>query len=354
MGCAAWLRLLTRNRFAIAPSCWHWAITISVAAVRNTFFHGVQEMIWGRRIKQTRIVHAPVFVIGHWRSGTTLLHELLALDERHACPTTYECIFPSHFLVTERWFTRWYRFLMPPRRPVDRMRMGWTRPQEDEFALCNLGQSSPYLTIAFPNRGPQCDDYFDLEQVPADARQRWKECYLRFIRQLTVRDSRRVVLKSPTHTFRIRLLLDLFPDARFVHIVRNPYVIFPSTISLWRSLYTYQGLQRPTFEGLEEYVFDTFVRLHARLDETRSLVAPSRFCEVRYEDLIADPVGQVRAIYQQLDLGDVEPVLPALRRHVAEIAVHTPNRHELPPALLERITERWGHVIRRYGYSYPA
>lgn len=87
------------------------------------------------------------------------------------------------------------------------------------------------------------------------------------------------------------MLLDIFPQARFVHIVRDPYVVYPSTIHLHKALYRIHGLQRPTFEGLAEAVLSTYVDLYRKLDEGRDLVDPSRFYELRYEDLIADPEG---------------------------------------------------------------
>jgi len=143
-----------------------------------------------------------LFIIGHWRTGTTLVHELMALDKRHTYPTTYECIDPNHFLLTEKLASRFLRFLLPAQRPMDNMVMGWDRPQEDEFALCNLGQPSPYLTIAFPNCPPQYPEYFDLEDLSPEALSRWKECFIRFLKQVTLRNPKRIVLKSPTHTYR--------------------------------------------------------------------------------------------------------------------------------------------------------
>ncbi len=351
MDCLAWLGFLIHNRFAIGLCCLPWLVSISAFALANTCLRYLQDLFCGRRVRKTEIVHAPLFIIGHWRSGTTLLHELLTLDDHHTYPTTYQCLLPCCFLLTEWWFTRLFPFLVPRRRPTDSMRLGWERPQEDEFALCNLGQPSPYLTIAFPNRRPQYQEYFDLEGVPPEALRRWKECFLWFLKQLTLRHPKRIILKSPTHTYRIKVLLDLFPDARFVHIVRNPYVVFPSTVNLWRSLYTYQGLQRPTFEGLEDYIFDNFVHMYAKLEETRPLVHSSRFCEVRYEDLVRDPIEQVRAIYEHLDLGEFEEVLPKLKQYIADTADYTTNRYKLSPELRDTITQRWGDVIRRYGYS---
>ena len=81
----------------------------------------------------------PIFILGHWRTGTTLLHEFMIRDERFGYPTTYECMDPNHFLLTEGLFTRWLNFLVPTHRPMDNMKAGFDRPQEDEFALCMLG-----------------------------------------------------------------------------------------------------------------------------------------------------------------------------------------------------------------------
>ena len=98
-----WLRLLIRNRFAIGPCCLHSLVFISISTLVNTALRSLQELIWGRQLRKMEIVHAPLFIIGHWRTGTTLLHELLTLDQHHTYPTTYECFssqpFSAHRMV---------------------------------------------------------------------------------------------------------------------------------------------------------------------------------------------------------------------------------------------------------------
>ena len=161
----AWLHLLWRGRFAIHPKFWHIATIITFVSSFHSLVRFVQQLFYGRAIARTAIHEAPIFIIGHWRTGTTLLHELLVLDERFSSPNTYECLDPNHFLLTEWFFQRCARLLMPSRRPMDNMEAGWDRPQEDEFALCMLGQRSPYLKIAFPNHPAPDDEYFDLETI---------------------------------------------------------------------------------------------------------------------------------------------------------------------------------------------
>jgi hypothetical protein len=352
-GCnfGAWLRLLVHNRFAVHWRYAYIAVIVTLVSLCHTVLRWVQEAWLGPRIKATPIREAPIFIIGHWRTGTTLLHEFLIQDERHNYPTTYECLEPNHFLLTENFFRRYFRFLIPARRPMDNMAAGWERPQEDEFALCMLGQASPYLTIAFPNRPPQYPEYLDLEGLSPRALRRWRETFRRFLQQLTFKDPRRLVLKSPPHSCRIKVLLEMFPEARFVHIVRNPYVVFPSTVHLWQALYRKHGLQRPTFAGLEEFVFTTFLRLYDKLEEGRKRIPPSRYYELRYEDLVRDPVGQMRALYDHLELGGFDQVLPRLESYLQSISGYETNRYDLPAELQAEITRRWGEVIRRLGYE---
>jgi hypothetical protein len=353
-GCGvwAWARLLAGNRFAVHPSRWHVAALVCAASAFNTTLGFVQQVVHGRRIASTPLAHAPVFILGHWRTGTTLLHELLSRDPRHAYPTTFDCFAPQHFLISRHWLPHLTRWLVPGRRPMDNMPAGYERPQEDEFALCLLGQPSPYERLGFPNRPAAGAGALDLRGLSPGALRRWKVAFHRFVQALTLANpGRRLVLKSPPHTCRIGTLLELFPDARFVHIIRDPYVIYPSTLHLLRVIYCLQGLQKPSWEGLEEYILDTFAQVYDRLEEGKRLIGPGRFCELRYEELVRDPVGSVEAVYRALELGDFGPARPGVEAYLAGVRDYEPNRHVLTPAERRTITRRWREVILRYGYA---
>ncbi|MBN2477118.1 MAG: sulfotransferase [Pirellulales bacterium] len=351
MSFSGWFRLLVRNRFAVGPRRVCMALIVTTLAVMNSTLWAVQQLLYGRKLARTKIEHAPIFIIGHWRSGTTLLHELLVLDPRHTYPNSYQCFAPNHFLVSSWLFKRCFWFLMPARRPMDNMPLGFDRPQEDEFALCNLGVPSPYLTIAFPNRPPQDQPYLTLRGLSAEALDRWKEAFLWFLKCLTLRDARRIVLKSPPHTARIKTLLELFPEARFVHIVRDPHVLFPSTLNLWKRLYRRDGLQKPHYQGLEQHVFETFNRMYEAFEEDRGLLEPRRCCEVRYEDLVADPIGEMRRVYNCLELGQFDQALPGLQEYLASQKDYKTNCYQISTETKAEIARHWGPFIQRYGYG---
>ena len=351
LGCSfsAWARLLIRNRFAVHWSRWHFAVLYTFLSVVNSYLGLWQKILFGRRVAKTVIADSPIFIVGHWRTGTTLLHELLDLDDRHTGPTGYECLAPQHFLLTER-FAWCAEFLVSKHRAMDNMGLSLHHPQEDEFVWCMQGQPSPYLTLAFPNRPPQHERYLDLEQLTSRELEAWKRTLFRFVQQVYFRRRRTVILKSPTHSFRIKVLLDIFPQAKFIHIVRDPYVVYPSTIHLLKALSRVHGLQRPTFERLDENVLSTYLDLYRKLDEGRKFVDPSRFYELRYEDLIADPEGQLRRLYEHLGLGGFEQYRPRLRRYLADHADYETNTYELTAEQRAIVTERWGEVIHRYRY----
>jgi hypothetical protein len=351
-----WLKLLARNQFAVSPSRWPLAASITATSAINFFCGAFNELLLSHRIRKTRLKEPPLFVLGHWRSGTTLLHELLMLDPQHVCPNTFQCMSPHHFVWTE-WFipTLMHAFL-PAKRPMDAMPAGWDRPQEDEFALCNLGVPSPYLAWAFPNHGPVFDEYLDLRSLSPAEREEWKRVWFDFVRRVAHVHNGRIVLKSPTHTARVRTILEVFPSAKFIHIVRDPLVLFPSTVRLWKSLSEVQGLQplNGNSDWIERQVLDTFVRMYECFEQDRELVPPGRLIDVRYEDLAADPVGQMREIYQRLSLGDFRDVEPALLRYTMKTRDYRTNKYSLPSEVAERVRGRWAPYFQRYGYDGQA
>lgn len=351
---SVWWRLLWRHSFGIHPLRWPMAAGITAATLGNSAMAMLQRLRHGRRITETRIDQPPIFIVGHWRSGTTFLHELLVRDERFTFPMTYECFAPSHFLVTEWFAPKVLRFLLPATRPMDAMPQGFDHPQEDEFALCMLGAPSPYCRMAFPNDPPEFSELLDMTDISPADEALWQRSLDEFLRTITCQRPKRIVLKSPTHTGRVGVLAELFPGAKFIHIVRNPIEVFLSTRKLWRTLYESQGLQRPRFADLDEYIFSCFERMYGGFESQRPQLSAGQIADVRYEDLVADPLGELASIYEQLELGDFEPVAPAIRELLTERREHRAGQYEIAPDLESTIRRRWSEFFERYEYELSA
>jgi hypothetical protein len=355
MPLGVWLGMVAQARGRIWPSKLGLAATISAAAAFNSLAEPLSEARFRRRLHRPPETPPPLFIVGHWRSGTTLLHELLMLDSRFCCPSTYQCFAPGHFLLTESVLTRALAWMVPAKRPMDNVAAGWSRPQEDEFALANMGAPSPYRRMAFPATSSAEPVALDVARLPSEELGRWQEAMRRFLGRLAVRDPRRPVLKSPPHTARLGILAEMFPGARFLHVVRDPFVVFPSTVRLWRSLDEVQGLQVDRGERLESYVFACFDEMYAAFERDRAHLPAGSLHEVRYEDLVADPVGQLATAYEQLGLEQFAAVQPALEAHARsrQMRQYRTNTYELEPRLVAEITRRWRPFIDRYGYAAP-
>ncbi|MFM8271106.1 MAG: sulfotransferase family protein [Gemmata sp.] len=347
-----WMRLLKDNGFAVQPGYWYIAGIVSVNSVMNTCLRWVLNGWHGQRIRDTALQKPPVFVIGHWRTGTTMLHELLIRDPRFGYPDMQDCFNPQSALLTHGFFKRYCSWMLPDKRPMDNMPFGWERPQEDEFALALLGVPSTYTDFAFPARPPKDRGALDLSGLTPAQLTKWKRVFVRFLKEVTVRTGKPLVLKSPPHTARVPLLMSLFPDAKFVHIVRDPRVVFPSTLNLWKSMARRHGLQTPTdFAGYEEKVLREFSVIYDRLEEARPLFKSGHFAELRYEDLVRNPVGELRKVYDALGFdGFDEFARPRIVEYEKQTKDYETNKYQLTPEQRALVEERWGDVIRRYGY----
>jgi hypothetical protein len=345
------LKLFARGRFRFHPLRVCMALIITGCAAGNSVCAALQRLIYGKRIEATEIKEPPIFIIGHWRSGTTYLHELMVCDTRLAYPTYYECYEPNHFLVTG-WFAPTLLYpLLPGKRPMDNMVTGWHRPQEDEFALVAMGAPTPYFRMAFPNEPPPFNEFLDMEGCAPEDLARWCADMKRFVQMLTFKKGKRLVMKSPPHTGRIEELARLFPGAKFIHIVRDPYTIFPSTRRLWVSLDWAQGFQHPHYRDLDEYVFSALERMYRGFNRQRGAIPANQLCELKYEDLVRDPMTQLRRIYEQLELGDFDAVRSQMEAHVGGQKDYKTNQHELEPELRSEIRRRWSDYFERFGYE---
>lgn len=333
-------------------------LSVSFATPVNTLLHWMQRIFFFRQMRDAELDGPPVFIVGHWRSGTTLLHELLVMDERLSSPSTFQCFAPHHFLLTEWVFRRFFSWLLPGKRPMDNMATGWERPQEDEFALMNLGLPSPYRNLAFPRQPPVDLEYLDFENVSAEDVGQWVASLRRFLLNVSCVTGRPLVIKSPTHTGRIAVLAKAFPDARFIHVTRDPCALFPSTHRLWASLSDVQGLQKPESDIGEgdsrqkQYIVECFNRMYGAFLRDRSAIEPGRLVELRYEDLIADPVANLQRIYENLHLSEFDSVRPIIEQWAeTEHRSYRVNRHQLSERDEAMIREAWHDYFETYGYQ---
>jgi hypothetical protein len=351
MALGEWWSLLRRHRFAVDIRHTPRALVQTALSAAHTAGGKLERWRFGRQIDAAE-VRNPLFILGHYRGGTTHLHNLFALDPGFAAPTLFQALNPHTFLTNERLAAPVADRLISRRRFQDEMAQGAGLPAEDEFALCVMTGLSPYLGWCFPGDAIDYDRYLTFAGVPADEVAHWGDALTHFLKKLTLRHGRPLVLKSPPHTARIRLLLSLFPDARFVHIRRDPYDVFRSTRHMVRAAQPLYHLRDGPFLDSDDRIISVYNAMYDAYFDQRRLVPEGRFCEVAYEELERDPVGVVGAVYQGLGLPGFSAVRPRLASYLGSIAGYRKNRHsDLPDALRRRIADEWERAFTEWGYT---
>lgn len=348
----ALMRLFWRGRFSFTLNCLPDSLALFIWAPWNTPLTWISEALYKKKAERLSLDQPPIFVVGHWRSGTTLMHDLFSEDPNLAYPTTFECFLPHHFLLTEGKLDRIAKGLLPKHRPQDDVPVGFDRPQEEEFAMLMLGQGSPLITMAWPRLGPADTEYLDFEGLPDEKVKSWAKAYMWFYRRLMLKHGKPLVMKTPANAARIKVLSELFPDARWVFIARNPLKVFPSTVKLWRALYSAQGLHNPPRleSWLDDYVLDIFERFTKAYERHRHLIPQENLVEIRYEDFVKDPLEAMRSIYQKLGIEGFDEAEGPMRTFLSDRSDHKVSSYRLPKPLAKRVAERLKPFIDRYGY----
>lgn len=345
--------LLARNRFQIHFLGLGVSYAIAHLSVFNSLMYRIQLLWFGKRIREVELTQPPIFIVGHWRSGTTFMHELLVRDKNFASPSTYQCFAANHFLVTEWIVPKLFSGLLPRRRPMDNMAAGFERPQEDEFALCAMNAPTPYLRMAFPNRTPPFQEFLNMKDVEPESLDRFKHALISFFKALTVRFEKRLILKSPPHTGRVELLSQLFPGSKFVHLSRNPFEIYASTIRLWKTLDRNQGFQLPNYsdEELSEYVLECFERMYEGYRDQIETLTSDDYMEIKYESLVAKPLETVEAIYDKLQIEGFDTAKEELIPFLESQKDYRRSQYDIDDPTKEMIRSRWAWYFERYGYD---
>jgi hypothetical protein len=344
-------RVLLRNRFQVNPRYWQRLLYLFGMAGYNSMMACFESRCNGAKIKGVKAVAPPIFIIGYWRSGTTHLHNLLSYDDNFTSPTYYQVMFPHHFVYSQPWGMSFFNYFCPGKRPMDNMAIAAKAPHEDEFALAALSAVSPYLRVLFPATGDNGFTALDPLGLEKEDLDRWKAAFLHFFEKLTFSKGKRIIFKSPPHLGRVRLLLELFPEAKFIHIHRNPYEVYLSMKHLWKTGFSLSHLQIPDPEVVEEIILSWYTELYALYGRDRGLITAGALCEVRYEDLVSNPQGALENIYSSLALPGFENFWRRVAPYVESQKNYRRNNYTPAPATLEKVRRRWGPTFEQYGYD---
>jgi hypothetical protein len=348
-----WIQLIKKNG-GIDKNYLHKAFFITVTSLVTAPARILFKIKYDTKINNITIQNPPVFIIGHWRSGTTYLHELLSKDPQFCYISLWNTLLPDSFLILEPIKDFLSRFL-PSERPMDAIKVDMDGPYEDEAALAVLYPWSFFHCLHFPrNAEEQYLKSIHFQGLSSEEKNQWKTTYLKFIKTVTSTNQGKSFLsKNPPNTARITTLLELFPEAKFIHIYRNPYMVYLSTKKMRMRVLDKLALQNASEEEIEKQVIKNYIRLMKSFFEQKEQIQKDRFVEIKYEDLISDPIEQVKRIYATLKLPGLEKAMPEMLKYLEHQLAYKTNVYALDNKIVHHVDNNWKFTIDHWRYTPP-
>lgn len=346
------LRLLAWNRFSID---WRFIPRLLYVCMLISLFFPLrlyEKVGYDKKIKNLEIPQI-ICIIGHFRSGTTFLHYLMGQDRKLSFVSTKDTMAPHVMIGFDEFISKIVDRHLPEKRPMDDLEMKSELPYEDEYAIANLSPYSFYHGWYFPkNIYHYFRRYVLFEGVDEEIKNRWKEVYRYLIKKIAYKYAKKpILLKSLVNTGRIRLLLETFPDIKFLHIYRNPYHVYLSTWRLYESIIPIFSFQMVDVEFLDRFIIDFYKGLYRKYLEEKKYLDEDNLIEIRYEDFIKSPLKHLEEIYEKFNLKWFNQAKPSFKRYLEKYKNYKPYQYSIDDEIREKIGGEWDFAFKAFGYE---
>jgi len=346
------VQLLSKNKVSFKPKYLLRLLFIAQNSLWSSFFSLIEKGKYGKKLKALPTPEDIIIIVGHWRTGSTYLHQLFTQDPQVVYPTLFQVANPDHFLVSEKILLPIVKAALVDKRPMDNVRLSHNSPEDDEYALYRMTNFSMLNELIFC-KGSK---YFPLNYenfIPLSPKNiAWKEKMVLFYKKLLVKNpGKTIVLKNSIHSMRIKELKEIFPKARFIHIYRNPYKIIPSTINMWNIVAKQNALNSNWTSPAFEEVVEFFNQVTDCIQSSLSDLPLSDYYEIGFETCVKNPLSELEKIYQHFHIDFSSEFRKNIETFTYENRNYQKNVFQLSPEEKELINRKSTSYMKRYGYT---
>lgn len=319
-----------------------------------TFGYWLQETIYAEKIHNIRLEdHPPVFILGLWRSGTTHLHYAMARDPQFGYLNNHQAFTFNMSLLSGDKLNPLFDVFVPGRRPQDNVKLTLSEPAEEEQPFSTMTTRSAIHSFYFPHNQSYFRKYHLFEGISEEEKSAWKRDYLFLLQNIALYSGRHdLLLKNPHNTGRVKELLELFPNAKFIFIHRDPATVFRSTKKLYNRTIQSQFLQFTGQRAIEKLIIENNREIIDKYLEERALIPEGNLIEIAYSKLEHTPWETIREIYETLGLKGLNQSEPMIRSYLDSVRDYRKNRYsELHGKTRQRISQEWKKLYETWGYE---
>ena len=355
MGCRFdnWLRLIHDNPITPEHRKQTWLMTLMSCILAVPAFF--EWLIYYIPIKKTKIEKDPVYIVGHWRTGTTYLQNLLTRDPQFGWFDPLKTVTFSNCILLHPILKKLVGKFLKGTRAMDNMEYELDLPMEEVFAQATISTQAISHMLVFPDNGgglKYIDSAFTDEESP-EKQEEWIKAYDYVLKKATYMEKgKQLLLKSPENTCRIKFLKKNYPNAKFINIYRNPYKVVMSTINMFNKEMDLFCLdEKASDELIENTVLDLFERIYRKAFKELYTLPKEDYIEICYEDFCENPEKYTQQIYEHLGIEGFERAKPYFEKYLKEQEGYQKNQFTLDDGLKEKINKRLGFYFEHYGYE---
>jgi omega-hydroxy-beta-dihydromenaquinone-9 sulfotransferase len=347
-----WRRYLREND--VDPEYRARARSITLVSRLFSPLKFLQDAFFHKKIVQVDLSRSQqVFILGHWRSGTTHLHYLMSKDPQFGFLSNYQALFFNISLLSNARLRFLIKPFFPKRRPQDNVAITPDAPAEEEQPFSTMSARTGLGGFFFPRNPDYFQKYLFFKGISPSEKKVWQRDYTYLLKTITLfNEKKNLVLKNPHNTGRLKELLEMYPDAKFIFIHRNPYDVYQSTLHLYNSVVETQFLQHVTEKELEEIIVACFRDMLKKYIADRKLLSPEQLIEIPFAELERNPMDTVEQIYSQLKLPGFAAAKLPMEEYLKTVEHYRKNQFTpLPSELMDRLNEEWEFFFKEFGYE---
>ena len=313
----------------------------------------IQDRKYKKLLADKPLEHDPVFILGHWRSGTTFVHNVFSCDKHFGYNTTYQTVFPHLMMWGQPFFKKNMSWLMPDKRPTDNMELAVDLPQEEEFALTNMMPYTYYNFWFFPKAQQEyANKYLLFDDISDEELNTFDEVFKKLIKiSLWNTKGTQFLSKNPPHTGRVKELVKMFPNAKFIYLMRNPYTVFESTRSFFTNTIQPLKLQDFSNEEIEKNILTTYTNLYHKYEDDKKYIPEGNLMEIKFEDFEADAMAMTEKIYKTLSIPGYEEAKADIEKYVGGKKGYKKNKYQYDERTIQLVQDNWNFALEQWGYE---